>query len=189
MKKEFIKQLLPDVTDDVLSKIMDEAGKDVENHKQQISSLTTERDTLRTQLAEANTSIQSYKDMDIDGIKAKATEWETKYNADTQALQEKLDAQAYGYAVEKVASGISFSSNGAKKAFVSDLTAKNLKLSDDGKLEGFNDFLEQYRKDDPSAFKADESGKPFVASSTSSGGGDSGFAFHFAGVRPQEGKK
>ena len=171
MKREFIKQLLPDIDEGILDKIMDEAGKDVENHKQQISSLTTERDTLKTQLEEANASIQSYKDMDIDGIKEKVAEWEMKYNADTKALQEKLDAQAYGYAVEKVASGVKFSSNGAKKAFISDLTAKNLKLSDDGKLEGFTDFLEQYKKDDPSAFKTDEPGKPYVAAATGGSGG------------------
>ena len=40
MKREFIKQLLPDIAEDVLDQIMEEAGKDVESHKQQISTLT-----------------------------------------------------------------------------------------------------------------------------------------------------
>lgn len=117
MKREFIKNLLPDISDEVLDKIMTEAGKDVESHKQTISTLTTERDGLKDQLEEANKSIQSYKDMDIDGIKAKASEWETKYKTDTKALEDKLTAQSYGYAVEKAAADINFSSNGAKKHF------------------------------------------------------------------------
>lgn len=169
MKREFIKNLLPDISDEVLDKIMTEAGKDVESHKQTISTLTTERDGLKDQLEEANKSIQSYKDMDIDGIKAKASEWETKYKTDTKALEDKLTAQSYGYAVEKAAADINFSSNGAKKAFLSDLTDKKLKLTEEGKLEGFNDFLEEYKKNDPTAF-GKEGGKPFVAGG--SGGGD-----------------
>lgn len=173
MKREFIKNLLPDISDEVLDKIMAEAGKDVESHKQTISTLTTERDGLKTQLDEANKSIQSYKDMDIDGIKAKASEWETKYKTDTKALEDKLAAQSYGYAVEKVAADIKFSSNGAKKAFLSDLTDKKLRLTEEGKLEGFNDFLEEYKKNDPAAFGTDD-GKPFVAGGSGGSGGNGG---------------
>lgn len=171
MKREFIKNLLPDISDEALDKIMAEAGKDIESYKQKNDALTTERDGLKQQLDDANKSIQSYKDMDIDGIKAKAAEWETKYQTDTQALKDKLDAQSYGYAVEKAAADVKFSSNGAKKAFLSDLTEKKLKLTEEGKLEGFNDFLEQYKKDDPSAFATDGEGKPFVAGGTGGGGG------------------
>ena len=93
MKREFIKGLLPDISDDILKQIMDEHSRDIGEYKTKVTALETERDGLKTQLSDANTAIQSYKDMDIDGIKQKASEWETKYNTDTQALQDKLDAQ------------------------------------------------------------------------------------------------
>lgn len=80
MKREFIKELLPDITKEALDAIMTENGKDIETHKNTIAQLTTERDGLKTQLDTATDEIKSYKDMDIDGIKAKAGEWETKYN-------------------------------------------------------------------------------------------------------------
>ena len=85
MKREFIKGLLPDIGDDVLKQIMDQHSTDVGALRSRIEALETERDGLKTQLNDANTEIQSYKDMDIDGIKQKAADWENKYNTDTQA--------------------------------------------------------------------------------------------------------
>ena len=69
MKREFLEGL--DLGEGVkLSKeaidaIMAEHGKDIEGQKSTIPSLTTERDGLKTQLDAANTTIQSYKDLDI----------------------------------------------------------------------------------------------------------------------------
>lgn len=172
MEREFIKGLLPDISDDILKQIMDEHSRDIGEYKTKVTALETERDGLKTQLSDANTAIQSYKDMDIDGIKQKASEWETKYNTDTQALRDKLDAQAYGYAVEGIAGKEKFSSQSAKKAFISDLTAKALKL-EDGKLLGYDEFLKDYKNSDPSAFADDNGGTPppQVVSRTSGGFG------------------
>ena len=99
MKREFIKGQLPDIGDDVLKQIMDQHSTDVGALRSKIEALETERDGLKTQLNDANTEIQSYKDMDIDGIKQKAADWENKYNTDTQALKDKLSEQEYSYAV------------------------------------------------------------------------------------------
>lgn len=151
MKREFIKNLLPDIDKDVLDAIMAENGRDIEAKNNAITSLTTERDGLKDQLATANTTIQSYKDMDIEGIKASAGEWESKYNADTQALKDQLAASEYGYAVKEAIGGIKFSSESAKKAFAADLTAKKLPLQD-GKLLGLEDFTKGFKESDPDAF-------------------------------------
>lgn len=173
MKREFIKGLLPDIADDVLKQIMDEHSKDIGRYTTKVSALETERDGLKTQLDEANKSIQSYKDMDIDGIKKSAADWQTKYNTETKALQDKLDAQAYGYAVEGIVAKEKFSSQAAKKAFVSELTSKGLKL-EDGKLLGYDEFLKGYKESDPDAFAPDDTNgtpPPTVVSATRGGGG------------------
>ena len=78
MKREDITALLPEITKEQLDKIMDLHGRDIQAQSNTITTLTAERDGLKTQLADATTEIQSYKDMDIDGIKTKAAEWETK---------------------------------------------------------------------------------------------------------------
>lgn len=56
MKREFIKGLLPDITDEVLDKIMGENGKDVEGVKAKFADY----DSMKTQLAEANTKLAGY---------------------------------------------------------------------------------------------------------------------------------
>ena len=80
MKREFLKEL--GIADDVLDKIMVENGKDIESLKTQvekdknaISALTTERDGLKTQLADANKQIDGFRDLDIEGVKKQADEW------------------------------------------------------------------------------------------------------------------
>ena len=42
--------------------------------KEKLDAKTTELNGVRQQLTDANAEIQSYKDMDIDGIKRKASE-------------------------------------------------------------------------------------------------------------------
>ena len=95
MKREFLTKLLPDALKEVIDQIMNENGKDIEAQKNTVSTLTTERDGLKTQLDTTRSEIQSYKDMDIDGIKAKAADWEAKYNADTQKLKDDFAAAEY----------------------------------------------------------------------------------------------
>ncbi|MBS7225377.1 MAG: phage scaffolding protein [Clostridiaceae bacterium] len=122
--------------------------------KEKFDTLQTERDGLKTQLETANTTIQSYKDMDIEGIKQSAADWESKYNTDTQALRDKISGMEYDHTVESAVAGMKFTSMAAKKAFVSDLTAKKLTVQD-GKLLGLDDFVKTYKEADPSAFASE----------------------------------
>ena len=169
MKREDIKKLLPDISDDILGQIMDLHSADVGEKQKQITTLTTERDTLQGQLTEANEKIKSYTDMDIEGIKQSAKDWETKYNTDTQALKDKLAATEYGHGVEAAVAGLKFSSAAAKKQFVADLTAKKLPLQD-GKLLGMDDYVKQYKESDPDAFAPEDDKTPIAVR----GGGGSG---------------
>ena len=185
MKREFLTKLLPDAPKEVIDQIMNENGNDIEAQKNTISTLTTERDGLKTQLDTARSEIQSYKDMDIDGIKAKAADWEAKYNADTQKLKDDLAAAEYGHTVKDAVASLKFSSESAKKAFVADLTAKKLPVQE-GKMLGFEDYVKSYRESDPGAFLPEDGKMPvFVrgGGNQTPPGGDNPFHFHFTGVR------
>ena len=133
--------------------------------KDKFDAMQTERDGLKIQLETANTTIQSYKDMDIDGIKQSAKDWETKYNTETQKLRDKLADMEYSRTVETAVSGLKFTSAAAKKAFVADLTAKKL-TAQDGKLLGLDDFVSAYKQNDPSAFASEVPAPQFVKPST-----------------------
>lgn len=143
MKRENLKEF--NLTDEQVQKIMDLHGADLERQKQTITTLTTERDAARTQLADANKKLEGY---DPDW-KQKAADAEQKAAAQVSAL--KAD-----YAAENAAAGLKFSSASAKKAFLADLKAKGLALQDDGKLLGFEDFVKDYKTTDPNAFAPDK---------------------------------
>lgn len=155
MKREFLANLDlgegAHLSDTAIDAIMAEHGRDITANQNTIQTLTTERDGLKTQLNEADKTIKSYTDMDIDGIKKSAAGWETKYNTDTKALKDQLDAANYGFGVERAVSGLKFTSEGAKKSFMADLKAKKLQLQD-GKLLGLDDFVKTYKESDPGAF-------------------------------------
>lgn len=140
MKREEVKGIIPGITDEQLQQLMDLHGTDIERQKQQITTLTAERDAARTQLVEASKKLEGY---DPDW-RTKAAEAESKANEQVAALQSDFAAQS-------AVSGVKFSSESAKKAFLADLKAKKLTLQD-GKLLGFDDFLADYKKADPSAF-------------------------------------
>lgn len=168
MKRDFLKNLDigngAHLSDDLVEQIMAEAGKTKTEMQNAITSLTTERDGLQSQLSDANATIQSYKDMDIDGIKQSAADWETKYNTDTQALKDQLESTKYGYAVENAVGSLKFTSESAKKAFLADLTAKKLPIQE-GKLLGLEDFTKGYKEADPGAFVSDNPTPTFTTGS------------------------
>lgn len=147
MKRDEVKGIVPNITDEQLNQLMDLHGADVERQKQQITTLTTERDAARTQLGEANTKLEGYD-----------PDWKSKAAAAERKAQEQVASLQSDFAAQSAVSGVKFSSQSAKKAFLSDLKAKNLPLQG-GKLLGFDDFLADYKKTDPSAFA---SGYPSV---------------------------
>ena len=174
MKREFLEGLdLGDgakLSKEAIEAIMAEHGKTKTALDNQIAALTTERDTLNTQLGEANEAIKGFEKLDVDGIKTKAAEWETKYNTDTQALKDQLAAKEYEYSVNGAVAGLKFTSESARKAFVADLTGKKLPVQE-GKLLGLEDFVKGYKESDPNAFAPEDDGEPapHVVSKTSGG--------------------
>lgn len=142
MKREDLKAMgLPD---EQINAIMDLHGADIEKQKTAFSALTAERDGLKERLEEANGKLEGYD-----------PEWKTKADqAQSQADQKIADIQR-GYVLKEHSAGLKFTSESARKAFLSDLEAAKLPLQDE-KLLGFEDFVKQYRESDPGAFAPDK---------------------------------
>ena len=60
--------------------------------KDKFDAKETELKGVKKQLDDANIQIKSFEDQDVDGIKKKVSEWEQKYNTDTQALRDQMAA-------------------------------------------------------------------------------------------------
>lgn len=168
MKTEFLKEL--GLEDEVINKIMAENGKDITKEKKKTDKLKTELDGVKTQLTEATETIQSYKDMDIEGIKASAEEYKTKYETDTKALNDKLAEKDYEYNSKEYLSKYKFTSELAKKAVISEFKSKGFKF-ENGTFLGADDFMKQLKESDPGTFATETQEKPKAPEVVRPGGG------------------
>lgn len=110
--------------------------------KSKLDAKITELAGVQQQLTDANTQIQSFKDQDVEGVKKKVSEWETKYNADTQALKDQMTEQARKHAEEMFLSGYKFSSVAAKNGILAELQGKKFQIDDHGTILGAKEFMQ-----------------------------------------------
>lgn len=132
-----------------------------ENH----TRLQTECNGYKSQLKEANDTIKSYKDMDIDGIKQSAADWEAKYNADTKKLADQLADQERNFAAERFLDGQKIKSPLSRKAIMQDFLAQKLELKD-GKFVGADEYMKRVREQYPDEFEKEEQKKEIFVRGT-----------------------
>lgn len=167
------------------------------------------------QITQLNDTIKA-RDKDLKDLKSqlkeagndteKLTELETQlgnlqaqYKQDTENYKSQLSKQAYEFAVKDFASGKKFSSNAAKRDFISSMLAKELKMDGD-KILGAEDFVTSYSTENADAFIVEkeepepENPKPQFSSSVNpdksivdNNGED--FGFNFIGVRQRPSDK
>lgn len=177
------------------SKYDDElAGRDT-----QISTLNdtiAQRDTdlaaLQQQLTAAGADADKLAQVSND-----LTALQGRYDSETKSYKEQLKKQAYEFAVREFAGSKKFSSNAAKRDFISSMIAKDLKMDKDVIL-GAEDFVKAYSTENADAFVAEEPtpapqpAKPTFVVPTPGGepspvdSNEFASAFNFVGVRPHE---
>ena len=172
--------------------------------KDKFDAKETELKGVQTQLATANETIKGFKDQDVDGIKQKVSEWETKYNTDTQALKDQLAQQARAHAEEMFLSGYKFTSKAARNGVLAELRSKNFTV-ENGTLLGGKEFIDSLMAQDDfkgafvtetpnngSQKETPPANNPRFAGPTNGGAGTGGnsaptFDFGFPKVRKTEG--
>lgn len=151
MKREFLKKM--ELTDEQIDAIMAENGKDVNSLKEQVNSLTTEKDGLQSQLTERDTQLKDLKgkvkDSDeltaeIDKLQKANKEAKEKYDAD-------LTAQQKSFLVDKALTNAGARNSKAVSSLL-DLDSVEVK---DGQLTGLDDQLKALRESDGYMFKED----------------------------------
>lgn len=174
--------------------------------KDKLDAKITELDGVKQQLTDANAEIQSYKDMDIDGIKQKAADWEQKYNSETQKLNDKLTKQERDHQMDRYLDTVGLKSGAMYRDYVRKaLEEKNLKL-ENGKFLGADDVMKELKEnpDYKDAFVVENvetdpegdgkettppEGTPYFSTGTNSQTQEpkgSPFSFGFSGVRKRD---
>ena len=115
-----------------------------------LNSTIAERDTnledLKQQLLNAGTDAEKLKTLSLDMQKL-----QDQYADDIQEYEERLKKQEYEFAVKDFANTKEFSSAAAKRDFISNMIAKELKM-DGGRILGADDFVNAYSTDNADAF-------------------------------------
>lgn len=142
MKREWLKEL--GLEADVIDKIMDENGKDVNKVKGESEALKSQKTELETQLSTANTTISELKSSNTSNqeLQTKVTEYETqiatlKADADKQLFEKDLDI---------ILTNANVHSLKAAKAL---LDMEKVKRGEDGALSGVAEQVESWKKDSP----------------------------------------
>lgn len=142
--------------------------KEFEGTKEKLVTAETEKKTLQEQY---DTDIKKRDDdlkalqtqlensgvdkTTLETLQGEIKRLQDENTTNKEAYEKKLSAQSYEFAVKEKVNELKFSSNSAKKAFTSDLLANPLQVKD-GKLLGFDDFVNAYKEQDAGAFIADE---------------------------------
>ena len=155
-----------------VKKALSEHYKNAAEYTKAIGKLETERDSWKERAETAEETLKKFDGKDVDAMQKEIDDWKKKAEDAEKNFNAKEAEREKQELLEEAFADIEFTSNAAKNAIMTQIgesvTVKN------GKLIGFNDLLEDAKKNDASAFKAKE-GTQKITSGTvnnnNSGGG------------------
>lgn len=163
MKREFLKEL--GLEDEVIDKIMDENGKDINKSNEKVKTLEAEVNNTKELLTNANKEIDSYKSMDIEAIKKSAEDYKTKFETAEKDYQAKISQMEYDNKLDKYVGTLNLKNDIYKKEVISRIKEKELKFDGDTLL-GAEDLVKGFKEQYADAF-VDTKPKPSFADTTS----------------------
>ena len=150
---DWLKTILGEAyTDEIDKKVSDEIGKGFVS-KADFNTTNEAKKALDAQLKEASKTIDGFKELDIEAIKKSAEDYKQKAEQAEKDAAAQIAASKRDQLYEGIAnsSELKFTSDSAKTAFLAAMKTKEFPV-EDGKLLGYNDFLDGYKKQDPGAF-------------------------------------
>lgn len=158
MKREDLTKL--GLTDEsVLDAIMALHGKDIESHKAALITAQSQVETLTGQLKEAGATIESFKAMKPEELKAAADDYKAKFEQAQADATKQVAALKFDHALDSALSGAKARNPKAVKAL---LDAAALKYNEaDGSIIGLKEQLEKVKSENDYLF-ADETPTPKI---------------------------
>lgn len=117
-----------------------------ESHE--LEELKTELEEVKGQLSEANQQIAGFKELDIEGVKQKAAQWEQKYNQAAENSAREIEQLKFDFALDRELTKAQARNPKAVKA----LLDRDALKYDKGKIIGLEEQLETLKKNEDSAF-------------------------------------
>ena len=118
--------------------------------EKKLSKLQTENEALKERAETAEETLKGFEGKNFDEITRERDEWKKKAEDAERSHNEKMAKLEKQELLKEAFASIQFTSNSAKKAIVEQIS--EIVTVKDGKLVGFNDLLEEAKKNDASAF-------------------------------------
>lgn len=141
------------LTDEQKESIKKSMGEELYSKQEldkKVSKVETERDGYKERAEAAEETLKGFDGKDFDTITRERDEWKLKAEQAEKDYNAKLEEREKNDLLKEAFDSVKFTSEAAKKAIMSEIaqsvTVKN------GKLIGFNDLLEEAKKNDASAF-------------------------------------
>lgn len=152
MKTEELKS--QGLTEEQISFVMAENGKDLKKLQKENDNLTSDRDTWKEKAEAAEATLKGFEGVDLETMQKELSDWKQKATEAEKNAQAQLYERDFADALKTEFEGIKFSSEAAKRAIMAEVKEADLKLKD-GKILGLNDLLSQMKEKDASAFVDD----------------------------------
>lgn len=138
------------LTQEQIDFVMAENGKDLKKLQKEVDTLTSERDNFKERAETAEKTLKGFEGKDFDTITKERDEWKKKAEDAEKEYSDKMAEHEKQELLKEAFADIEFTSEAAKKAIMAQI-AEGVSVKN-GKLIGFNDLLEDAKKNDASAF-------------------------------------
>lgn len=168
MNREELKSL--GLTDEQIDKVMAAHGQVVNATKQELQTVTTDRDNLKQQLSDRDTQLTNLKKevKDNEELTNRITQLEQDNKTTKTDYEEKLKQQAFEHKLESTLSGAKVKNIKAVKAL---LDLDSIKLDGD-KLLGLDDQLNSLKEKESYLFEQEtDPGAPYIITGGNPNGG------------------
>lgn len=139
------------LTEEQISFVMAENGKDLKKLQKENDNLSADRDTWKEKAEAAETTLKGFEGVDLETMQREISDWKQKAADAEKNAQAQLYERDFADALKTEFEGIKFSSEAAKRAIMAEVKEAGLKLKD-GKILGLNDLIGQMKEKDASAF-------------------------------------
>ena len=147
--KEFGFEIPADKVAD-FNKSVAENYKTISEHEKRVGKIEAERDSFKERAENAESTLKGFEGKDFDTITKERDEWKQKAEKAEKDYSDKMAAHEKQELLKEAFADIEFTSESAKKAIIAQIS-ESVSVKN-GKLIGFNDLLEDAKKNDASAF-------------------------------------
>ena len=137
-----------EITDEQKESIKKSMGEELYSKQEldkKIGKVEAERDNYKERAETAEGTLKGFEGKDFDEITKDRDEWKKKAEQAEQDFNAKIAERDKNDLLEKAFKDVKFSSESAKKSIMADIAASV--TVKDGKLIGFNDLLEDAKKE------------------------------------------